>query len=89
MTETSYEDGIWLIALTITCHIDQGIVLSQYLLVSPETKPTSPKKSRQNTLFLPHHEQVPVIFCLAYSTDPNKDFHILYELGRPVMASFC
>ena len=27
-TETNYEDGIWLIALTIACQINQGIVLS-------------------------------------------------------------
>ena len=31
-TETSYKDVIWLIALTIACQIDQGIVLSQYPL---------------------------------------------------------
>jgi len=29
-TETSYEDGTWLIALTIACQINQGIILSQY-----------------------------------------------------------
>ena len=41
--ETSYEDEIWLIALTIACQIDQGIVLLQYPLA--ETKSVSTTKS--------------------------------------------
>ena len=43
--ETSYEDGIWLIALTITCQIKQGVVLSRYLSASHETKSVPSKKS--------------------------------------------
>ena len=44
-TETSYKDGIWFIALTITCQINQGVIVSHYSSVSPETKSVPSKKS--------------------------------------------
>ena len=46
-TETSYKDGIWLIAFTITCKIDQGVLSFQYILLWLEIiKIASLKKSQ-------------------------------------------
>jgi len=58
MIETSYEDEIWLIALTITCLIYQGVFFSHVNI----NKVYFIKEITINTLSISHREQAHVTF---------------------------
>ena len=69
-TETSYEDGIWLIVLTIACQIDHGIVLSQY----PSALKQSLFQQRNRDKMLHFYHIVNKCLCPVYSTDTKQQF---------------
>ena len=68
MTETSYEDKVWLSLLTMNWHISQGIVFTLYISMWTNKKPFQ-QLNDDSKLY---------VYCIINKC-PYFTYHMLYE----------